>query len=79
MVSGPFEDIEKLEQKLSNKKIFNKRIPTSHAFHSAMMDPMITEFSKIFKNINLKEPLIPIVSTVTGQILSNEEAQSADY
>jgi acyl transferase domain-containing protein/acyl carrier protein/NADP-dependent 3-hydroxy acid dehydrogenase YdfG len=79
VISGPFEDIEKLEQKLSNKKIFNKRIPTSHAFHSAMMEPMIKEFSIIFENISLKEPLIPIVSTVTGQILSHEEAQSADY
>lgn len=78
-VSGPFEDIEALEAELSAKKVFHKRIPTSHAFHSPMMEPMLEKYRELFGHIRLQEPQIPIISTVTGQVLTAEEATSAEY
>lgn len=79
VVSGPYSDIEELEAQLSEKKIFNKRIPTSHAFHSAMMDPMLEKFKTLFDRITLNAPKLPIISTVTGVELTDEQAMSADY
>jgi acyl transferase domain-containing protein len=79
VASGPFEDIEALETVLSEKRIFNKRIPTSHAFHSAMMDSILDKYRTLFQDIYLRIPRIPIISTVTGKLLTDSEATSPDY
>jgi acyl transferase domain-containing protein/NADP-dependent 3-hydroxy acid dehydrogenase YdfG/acyl carrier protein len=79
VISGPYNEIETLEKKLSELKIFNKRIPTSHAFHSPMMDAMLDKFTRTIENIELNIPKIPVLSTVTGSFLSNEEATSVEY
>jgi acyl transferase domain-containing protein/acyl carrier protein len=79
VVSGPYEEIEEFEKGLSEKRIFNKRIPTSHAFHSSMMNPILDEMTDLFKKIKLNKPGTPIISTLTGEQLTDEEATSAEY
>ena len=64
VVSGPFSAVEKYEEKLSNLNIAHHRIHTSHAFHSPMMDPILTEFTEQVKKVNLKSPRIPFISNV---------------
>ena len=45
VVAGPFDALESLEQELSREQIPCRRLVTSHAFHSAMMDPIIEPFT----------------------------------
>src|SRR5690606_36167806 len=56
-----------------------KPLNTSHAFHSDMLDPITEDLEKLIGSFSLKSPTIPIVSTVTGQWLSDEEATSPIY
>ncbi|MDR3329259.1 MAG: acyltransferase domain-containing protein [Prevotellaceae bacterium] len=79
VASGPYGEVEALEALLSQKKIFNKRIPTSHAFHSAMMEPMLEQLRAMLSGVKLSAPQIPIISTATGALLTNAEATSPDY
>ena len=79
VIAGSDENIVVLESKLANSGFFCKKLSTSHAFHSAMMDPILPEFAKSFDRIKLSVPLIPIVSTVTGNFLTDEEATNPDY
>jgi amino acid adenylation domain-containing protein len=79
VVSGPVERIELLEKRLEAKSIGCRRLRTSHAFHSPMMDPMLDAFEAEVRKTALKAPSIPYVSGVTGTWITAEEATSPRY
>ncbi len=79
VVSGPFEAIEILEKTLEDKKIQFRRLHTSHAFHSTMMEPMLEPFKGKVAEMELHEPQMPYVSNVTGTWITVEEATDPDY
>jgi acyl transferase domain-containing protein/acyl carrier protein len=56
-----------------------KRLRVSHAFHSHRMDGMLDEFARIVGELSFAQPRIPIVSNLTGEPLSAEQAADANY
>jgi len=79
VVAGPEKRLDALEQKLLKKSIACQRLQTSHAFHSAMMKPAVAPFAEHMRTIPLSAPTIPIVSSVTGEPLSDEQATDPNY
>ncbi|HVS52165.1 MAG TPA: amino acid adenylation domain-containing protein [Opitutaceae bacterium] len=79
VVSGPFGAIEALEKRLAASAIGFKRLATSHAFHSAMMEPALRPFGERLRSMKLRAPQIPWVSNLTGKWITPAEATSADY
>ncbi|WP_300021541.1 non-ribosomal peptide synthetase/type I polyketide synthase [uncultured Maribacter sp.] len=79
VVSGADDEITKFSELLKEQGLPYRLIATSHAFHSSMMNPILEEFGNVVKNISLNIPQIPIISTVTGTWLTNEEAVDAVY
>jgi acyl transferase domain-containing protein/SAM-dependent methyltransferase len=67
VLSGPSEAIARVEATLTEKKFATRRLHTSHAFHSSMMDPILAEFEKCVASIRLRKPSIPFVSTLSGR------------
>ncbi|WNI23572.1 type I polyketide synthase [Streptomyces sp. ITFR-16] len=53
------------------------RLSVSHAFHSALMEPMLSAFREVAAGLVFNEPRLSVVSTVTGQLSS--EWQSPEY
>jgi acyl transferase domain-containing protein len=79
VVSGKTHEVEKLEKQLTGKKIFCRRLHTSHAFHSAMMGPIIKEFTEAVTKVEFKPPNIPFISGVTGTWIRKEEVNNPLY
>lgn len=79
VVSGEENDIQAFAELLETKDIAAKVLRTSHAFHSHMMDPILEEFERIVASLALNKPRIPIISTVTGTFMSDEQAISPAY
>ncbi|MCC7338880.1 MAG: HAD-IIIC family phosphatase [Pirellulaceae bacterium] len=79
VVSGPTSAVEQWQQKLEAAEVISRRLHTSHAFHSAMMDPVVEPFAEQLRGVALQTPQIPIVSTVTGQPLTDAQAVDPNY
>ncbi|MFK0259572.1 type I polyketide synthase [Streptomyces sp. NPDC090445] len=56
-----------------------RSLKVSRAFHSPHMDAMTEEFGRIAAGLSYAAPRIPIVSDVTGDILSAREARDPAY
>jgi len=83
VVAGPTDAIEAFATDLEAGSLGvsppHRLLQTSHAFHSAMMDPAVEQFAAVVKTINLKPPAIPLISTVTASLMTAEEATSVEY
>lgn len=79
VVSGPVAAIEDLAEKLNQANISSIVLKTSHAFHSAMMEPVLSDFEKAFENITLQPHTIPFYSNLSGKLITNDEVTSASY
>ncbi len=79
VASGPEGAIADLANRLITDGVVNRPLKTSHAFHSAMMDPILPRFAEAFAGVRLAPPTIPIVSCVSGTWLTAAEATDPQY
>ena len=79
VVAGPDEEIAEFSRQLDGLELPNRVLETSHAFHSAMMDPILDTFQTVVEGIALHRPKKPIVSTVSGTWLTDAQATNPHY
>ncbi|HEX8127478.1 MAG TPA: type I polyketide synthase, partial [Pyrinomonadaceae bacterium] len=80
VVSGEAEAIAGLEQKFNAGGVSCRRLHTSHAFHSAMMQPVLEPFAEEVRRVTLRRaPEIPYISSLTGTWITETEATDARY
>ena len=79
VVSGPTEAVDELERKMADRGIEGRRLHTSHAFHSAMMEPILDQFVRQFSRIRLNAPSVPFISNLSGKWIAKNEATDPEY
>lgn len=78
-VSGPTDILQAFHKVLESKKIAGRLLPTSHAFHSAMMDPIVAPFTEGVRKIKFTAPQLPWISTCTGTAMTAEALADPGY
>ena len=79
VVSGPSDAIEALQRQLTERNVGCVALQTSHAFHSAMMEPILAPFSELVHSIKRQPPQIPFISNVTGTWITDAQATDPAY
>lgn len=79
VVSGSNAHIDGLQANLIARGVEVRRLRTSHGFHSASMDGAARQFADVVRTVTLAAPAFPVVSNVSGEPLSDAEAQSPEY
>ena len=79
VVSGPTPAVEALRADFAARGIDGRLLHTSHAFHSAMMEPILAPFADRVRKVKLSPPRLPYLSNVTGTWIRSEEATDPLY
>ncbi|MBN3933283.1 acyltransferase domain-containing protein, partial [Streptomyces verrucosisporus] len=79
VVSGDEDAVAELEEywRAEGRKV--KRLVVSHAFHSHRMDGMLDAFAEVARGVTFHPPTLPIVSTVTGDLVDASRLGTPEY
>ena len=76
-LAGEVAAIEALAARLDRSGVGCRLLQTSHAFHSAMMEPALAPFAKALESLTLRAPQMGMLSNATGDWLGDEAADPA--
>ncbi len=79
VVSGPVEVVAEFQRVLESENLPCRLLQTSHAFHSAMMDPVLEPFAALVAGMHLSPPRLRFISSVTGDWITAEQACDPHY
>jgi acyl transferase domain-containing protein/acyl carrier protein len=79
VVAGPNDQVEAFAAALSEQEIGSRRLRTSHAFHSPMMEPILAEFTALVAGVPRSAPSMPFLSNRTGDWITAEQAVDPAY
>ncbi|WP_236543852.1 type I polyketide synthase [Spiractinospora alimapuensis] len=78
VISGDADALTELAEVFRDQGTRTTALRVSHAFHSARMDPILDPFRETLRGLRFRTPQIPLVSNLTGEIVS-EEILDPDY
>jgi len=79
VAAGDADGLEQLITLLDQQQVEWRKLHTSHAFHSSMMDSILLDFKVIVEKVSLAAPAIRYVSNVTGEFITPEQVQDPQY
>ncbi|MBF0627814.1 MAG: SDR family NAD(P)-dependent oxidoreductase [Magnetococcales bacterium] len=79
VAAGTFAAIAALEAELTEREIPWQRLATSHAFHSALMAPILAPFEAALRHCRLQPPSLPFLSNLTGHWITPQQATDPGY
>ena len=79
VLSGAESAISRVEELLGQSGTASRRLHSSHAFHSPMMEPMLPAFDRFVRGISLRSPKIPYISNLTGNWITKQSCTRPEY
>jgi amino acid adenylation domain-containing protein len=79
VLAGPTTAIDVIAGRLRERGIATQPLHTSHAFHSAMTDPIVPAFVDLVRQVPLRAPRQRYLSNTTGTWITAQEATDPEY
>jgi acyl transferase domain-containing protein/acyl carrier protein len=79
VIAGTTDAVDELDFQLTQRGLACRRLQSSHAFHSHMMEAIAKSFTELVKTINLQPPQLPYLSNVTGTWITADQATDPNY
>ncbi|HEX9729018.1 MAG TPA: SDR family NAD(P)-dependent oxidoreductase [Gemmatimonadales bacterium] len=79
VAAGPVASINALERTLTSREIECQRIHIAVAAHSSMLEPILEEFGAHLRRLTYGAPSFPVISNLSGRVLTAEEAGDPQY
>ena len=79
VVSGALSDLERLAHKLESENILFQRLAVSHAFHSALLDPMLDDLAYAADQVTYGDAQIIVMSNLTGRAAQGDDLRCGHY
>ncbi|QIS10425.1 type I polyketide synthase [Nocardia arthritidis] len=77
VLSGDRDALTGIVERLDGHR--SKWLRVSHAFHSPLMDPVLDEFREVVASLSFAPPVLPMVSTVTGDRVDDTTLADPDH
>jgi acyl transferase domain-containing protein len=78
-IGGEIDTIERWTKHLSDEGVWTRRLLTSHAYHTWLMEEASSEFAAAVEKVEKRAPRLNVISCVSGKWLTAAEAQSGAY
>jgi acyl transferase domain-containing protein/acyl carrier protein/2-polyprenyl-3-methyl-5-hydroxy-6-metoxy-1,4-benzoquinol methylase len=75
VISGRADHVDKILEALARDGVEAKRLRVSHAFHSPLIEPMMSGFLGAIRDVDLAAPAMPLISNVSGGLVEREVAE----
>ena len=76
VLAGPEAEVLALAKRT---KARTRRLRTSHAFHSPLMEPVLAPFRAVLSEVRFEDPRLPVVSNLTGRLADAGELRDPAY
>ena len=79
VLSGDRDVVDAAQDYWAGRGVRVSSLNVSHAFHSALMEPMLADFAQVVKGLKFRPPVIPLLSNLTGEIATAAQVQDPLY
>ena len=79
VVSGAAAAVDALLERCGREGLRGERLQVRHAFHSALMEPVLDELEGLLAGVAVSPPAVDWVSNVTGRVVAAEEELAGVY
>ena len=79
VVSGPHADVLQLIEAAKARGVHATRLAVSHAFHSRLMDPVLSDFRRAASGLSASASNVSLISNRTGDVIDARDLGDAEY
>nr|CAA60462.1 polyketide synthase [Streptomyces rapamycinicus NRRL 5491] len=79
VVSGEPEPVADFEAAWTASGREARKLKVRHAFHSRHVEAVLDEFRTALESLKFRAPALPVVSTVTGRLIDQDEMGTPEY